>query len=159
MSIPWYMSAAGHTTKSASPSPILPSFVVSNGSDGGRVSKQVLKRRALKFNKKKIPVVPRLTEPSFSFKNLEAKRTMAEMTQFSQISKREYVGEVWTCHASLIYIHNLMVNQLDWGLFMVFSSGLGLHVFGAAAKMILCYLVMNLFLCFWHSPKTALSFT
>ena len=88
------MSAAGHTTKSASPSPILPSFVVSNGSDGGRVSKQVLKRRALKFNKKKIPVVPRLTEPSFSFKNLEVKRTMAEMTQFSQISKREYVGEV-----------------------------------------------------------------
>ena len=65
-----------------------------NGCDWGRVSKQVLKRRALKFNKKKIPVVPRLTEPSFSFKNLEVKRTMAEMTQFSQISKGEYRGEV-----------------------------------------------------------------
>ena len=40
LSILWYVSAAGHTTKSASPSS---SFVVSNGSDGGRVSKQVLK--------------------------------------------------------------------------------------------------------------------
>ena len=68
----------------------------SNGSDGGQVSKQVLKRPALKFNKKKIPIVPRLTEPSFSFKNLEAKHTMAEMTQFSQISNGEYRGEVCT---------------------------------------------------------------
>ena len=62
----------------------------SSSMDKGWVSKQVFKRGAFKFNKKKIPVVPRLTEPSFSFKNLEAKRTMVEMTQFSQISNGEY---------------------------------------------------------------------
>ena len=35
-----------------------------------------LGRNAFKFDKK-IPVVPRLIEPSFSFKNLKSKRTMA----------------------------------------------------------------------------------